>query len=223
VNKYPPHTSNAGEVGKTGRKREAKKMATRKNGMVAKALPESANADPVEQGNVADVSEPAFKNAVEVYVESRTVRDEADGRMKQYAPIIIGYVCKNGDHTKPEHPDDSKLDFGDFRCHHQFYTRMDEAPAVAWVQQRLTETEDETERADLNRLLVPKFDLNREMWAAYVDRTDSPVPRGLVDRVENGSYKLVVKGLVNTTCPDCGAKIHKTTMNFCPGCGKKLK
>jgi hypothetical protein len=168
-------------------------------------------------GEIVDVTEAVFAQALETYVECRTTRDDAEARMKASVPAIATYVIANGSHEKPEHPDDAKLEYNGYRVAWLWANRFTPEPGVEWVQARLAQPQDGDDPEQLRQLLVPSYTLNRALWESLADAPESVIPSGVADRVRGGGYKPDIRQLASKTCT-CGAKVHKT-FKFCPMCG----
>ena len=188
-----------------------------KNESAAVAVSGEASVVQAPMAQVVDITEEIFAAALESYVENRAIRDEADDKVHAAVPAIATYVIANGDHEKPEHPDDAKLEYNGWAVRWLWANRFTPEPGVDWVQERLANPREGDDADQLRQLLVPSYTLNRALWESLADAPGTPIPSGVADRVRGGGYKPDVRQLASKLCT-CGAKVHKT-FKFCPMCG----
>ena len=173
------------------------------------------------------VTEVAFGTAFEVFIDARRARDDAETRMKAQQPILERYVKANGEHTKSETAstpgcsNDTKLDYNGFRAHYQYFKKPNENEGIKWVQHELAKPDiDPALKAEFEKLLVPTFVLNWDLWEVVAERPNSPITSEIASKVVAPGFKLVIKDLAKKEC-ECGAEVKKG-FKFCPNCGKVL-
>lgn len=181
-------------------------------------------AQPAQSGNVVNlpVTEEQMAQAFEVFMDSRSERDRMEARMDQFKPIIVSYVKANGEHGKPLHPDDAKLEYNGYGLQNQFNPRWHDDAGVAWVNAEVAKMDtNDPRRSEMERLVKMVPAINRELWESMLERPNSPIPQKIANAVIPPSYKLMVRDLAKKTCESCGTTVHKTFC-FCPKCGKPL-
>lgn len=198
-----------------GRLSNAAKETATKTDPAPKAHATKGNVKPLP------VTEENFQQSFEVYIDCKTEIDRLDKRQDAVKPIIAAYVKQAGNHEKPFAVDDAWLDYNGYRVYNQFNPRWHDEHGVAWVKAELAKPHTDAEKDELNRLLVPTFDINRELWESMRDRPNSPIPVEVQNKVIPVSYKVYAKEMSKKTCEKCGTTVHKT-FAFCPKCGTAL-